>query len=305
MANAKAECKPNAESTGTTCRPILSLSPHDPCLRNAIANSLTELLKSQQRQTYIQEMIANALKSTDLRDFLTNLTVLEPCNTTINGSFREIIWDKIKSRQIDHHIVCGIRNVTTARKLDYLILGVLQGLQSSTEFDKIIRNTACEMQQSLEQDEVTADPMPSLPLELYSMQLDGTLVEILKGLLKTGQFDDALIIAVTKVLGSGSLDGILLEFLVELHGKVRTQYKCIASFMLQVHRCMNQYKHSAIPLLSLLSCLPNPHCTHHVVCLWGWDIYSFISKSDLCCTLDIVMLNIVLCWIPLQRHAAV
>ena len=248
MANAKAECNLNAKSTGTTCRPILSLTPHAPCLRNAIANSLKELLKSQQRQTYIQEMIANALKSTDLRDFLTNFTMLEPRNTTINGSFRERICDKINSRQIDHHIVCGIRHVTTARKLDYLILGVLQGLLSSTEFDNIIRNIACEMQQSLEQDEAATDRMPSVPLELYSMQLDGTLVEILKGLLTTGQFDDALMIAVSKVLGSGSLDGILLEFLVELHGKVRTQYKYIASLCYRCIGGLDQYKHSDIPL---------------------------------------------------------
>ena len=182
-------------------------------------------------------MIANALRSRELRQYLAKATVLEQPTTSINGTRPEIYMDKVNSRQMDHDIVCGIKYVMAERLLDYLILGALQGLLSSVEFDDIIRNAASQMQQSKEQGQGAMDHnMPSVQLEMYSMQLDGTLVGILEGLIKTGQFDDDLLIAVTNVLQSGSLDEILLEVIVELHSKVRTHYttlQCITLFMLQ------------------------------------------------------------------------
>ena len=181
-------------------------------------------MESQMAHGYIYGLITKSLRSTDLYEFLTDAVRWELRITTNRGTFRSHIRDKLRSRQMDYHIMHEINRVIKARLIDNIVVNMIQELLSSNQLDDIIMDAARQMQQSRDHDDIMMDTISSMSSALKSRQLDGSLMDTFKGQAQSGRFDNALMISFTEMLHSGSLDELLMRVIMELHSQVGSQH---------------------------------------------------------------------------------
>ena len=205
---------------------------YSPYLPERIFHPIEEAFKqqpmeSQMAHACIDVLITKSLRPTDLYEFLTDAVMWELRITTNRGTFSSHIRDKLRSRQMDYHIMYEINRVIKARLRDSIVVIMIQKLLSSNQLDDIIMDAARQMQQSRDHrdhDDIMMDTISSMSSALKSRQLDGSLMDTFEEQAQSGRFDNALMISFTEMLHSGSLDELLMRVIMELHSQVGSQH---------------------------------------------------------------------------------